>query len=134
MKHLLYILLALLPMIAPAQDTIPADSTEGLCIMVFTPMPEFPGGQKALLEYVSNNVHYPESLYDTNITGRIICQFSIQPDGTITDIEVIRSLGYPEFDKEAIRVISKMPKWVWNRDPGEYAPIRYTMPIDFKHP
>lgn len=135
MKRLILILLAcLLPVMAQAQDTIPADSTEGLCIMVFAPVPEFPGGQKALFEYVSNNVHYPKSLYDTNITGRVICQFSIQPDGTITDIEVVRSLGYPEFDKEAIRVISEMPKWVWNRDPGEYAPMRYTLPIDFKHP
>ena len=135
MKHLTHILLAcLLPVMAQTQDTIPADSTEGICIMVFAPVPEFPGGQKALFEYVSNNVHYPESLYDTNITGRVICQFSIQPDGTITDIEVVRSLGYPEFDKEAIRVISEMPKWVWNSDPGKYAPMRYTLPIDFKHP
>ena len=128
MKRLLYIFLScLLPLIVQAQDTIPADSEQEIFIDRYN-VPEFPGGQKALFEYLANNVRYP----DADITGRVIVQFLVQADGSITDIEVIRSLGYPEFDEEAKRVISEMPKWVWKRDPGKYAPVRYTVPVNFK--
>ena len=133
MKRLLFILLAcLLPFIAQAQDIIPADTIGEFCIQIIMPMPEFPGGHKALFEYLSNNVHYPEQAVKDSIEDRVICQFSVQADGSITDIEVVRSLGYPKLDEEAKRVISEMPKWVWKRDPGKYAPVRYTVPVNFK--
>ena len=128
MKRLFPILLAcLLPFIAQAQDTIPADSEQEIFIDRYN-WPELPGGQKALFEYLANNVRYP----DADITGRVIVQFLVQADGSITDIEVVRSLGYLELDEEAKRVISEMPKWVWKRDPGKYAPVRYTVPVNFK--
>ena len=128
MKRLFPVLLAcLLPLIVQAQDTIPADPDQEIFIDRYD-MPEFPGGQKALFEYVSNNVHYP----DADITGRVVVQFLVQADGSITDIEVVRSLGYPEFDEEAVRVISEMPKWVWKHDPGDSAPMRYFVPVNFK--
>ena len=133
MKRLFPILLAcLLPFIAQAQDTIPADSIGEFCIQIIMPMPEFPGGHKALFEYLSNNVHYPEQAVKDSIEDRVICQFLVQADGSITDIEVVRSLGYPKLNEEAKRVISEMPKWVWKRDPGKYAPVRYTVPVNFK--
>ena len=128
MKRLVPILLAcLLPLIVQAQDTIPADSEQEIFIDRYN-VPEFPGGQKALFEYLANNVRYP----DADITGRVIVQFLVQANGSITDIEVIRSLGYPEFDEEAVRVISEMPQWVWKHDPGDSAPMRYTVPVNFK--
>ena len=133
MKRLFPILLAcLLPIIAQAQDTIPADSIGEFCIQIIMPMPEFPGGHKALFEYLANNVHYPEQAVKDSIEGRVICQILVQADGSITDIKVVRSLGYPELDEEAVRVISEMPKWVWKRDPGKYAPVRYIVPVTFK--
>lgn len=132
MKRLIPILLTcLLPFMAQAQDAIPADSDGEIFIDIYI-VPEFPGGQKALFQYLSNNVHYPEQAAKDSIEDRVICQFLIQADGTITDIEVVRSLGYPELDQEAIRVISEMPKWVWTSDPSKYAPMRYTLPINFK--
>ena len=132
MKRIIPILLAcLLPFMAQAQDTIPADSDGEIFIDIYI-VPEFPGGQKALFQYLSNNVHYPEQAAKDSIEDRVICQFLIQADGTITDIEVVRSLGYPELDQETIRVISEMPKWVWTSDPSKYAPMRYTLPINFK--
>ena len=128
MKHFLPILLScLLPFIAQAQDTIPAGSEQEIFIDRYN-VPEFPGGQKALFEYLANNVRYP----DADITGRVIVQFLVQADGSITDVEVVRSMGYPKFDEEAKRVISEMPKWVWKHDPGEFAPVRFTVPVDFK--
>lgn len=133
MKRIIPILLVcLLPFMAQAQDTIPADSIDGISIQILVPIPEFPGGQKALFQYLSNNVHYPEQAAKDCIEDRVICQFLVQADGTITDIEVVRSQGYPELDQEAIRVISEMPKWGWTSDPSKYAPMRYTVPINFK--
>ena len=132
MKRLFPILLAcLLPFIAQAQDTIPAGSEQEIFIDRYN-VPEFPGGQKALFEYLASNVRYEDLVWDADITGRVVVQFLVQADGSITDIEVVRSLGYPEFDEEAVRVISEMPKWVWKRDPGKYAPVRYTVPVNFK--
>ena len=137
MKHLFPILLAfLLPFIAQAQvkDTIPNYlEDDDVIIGPFAySFPEFPGGHKALFEYLSNNVHYPEQAVKDSIEDRVICQFLVQADGSITDIEVVRSLGYLELDEEAKRVISEMPKWVLKRDPGKYAPVRYTVPVNFK--
>ena len=133
MKRLVPVLLAcLLPFVMQAQDTIPSDSIGEFCSHIVTPMPEFPGGQKALFEYLASNVRYEDLVWDADITGRVVVQFLVQADGSITDIEVVRSLGYPEFDEEAKRVISEMPKWVWKHDPGEFAPVRFTVPVDFK--
>ena len=132
MKRLFPILLAcLLPFIVQAQDTIPAGSEQEIFIDRYN-VPEFPGGQKALFEYLASNVRYEDLVWDADITGRVVVQFLVQADGSITDIEVIRSLGYPEFDEEAVRVISEMPKWVWKCDPGDSAPMRYTVPVNFK--
>ena len=132
MKRLFPILLAcLLPLIVQAQDTIPAGSEQEIFIDRYN-VPEFPGGQKALFEYLASNVRYEDLVWDADITGRVVVQFLVQADGSITDIEVVRSLGYPKLDEEAKRVISEMPKWVWKRDPGKYAPVRYTVPVNFK--
>jgi len=133
MKRLVPILLScLLPFIAQAQDTIPADSEQEIFIDRYN-WPELPGGgQKALDEYLANNVHYPEQAVKDSIEDRVIVQFLVQADGTITDIEVIRSLGYPEFDEEAVRVISEMPKWVWKHAPGDLAPMKFIVPVNFK--
>ena len=132
MKRLFPVLLAcLLPLIVQAQDTIPADSEQEIFIDRYN-VPEFPGGQKALFEYLASNVRYEDLVWDADITGRVVVQFLVQADGSITDVEVVRSLGYPELDEEAKRVISEMPKWVWKRDPGKYAPVRYTVPVNFK--
>ena len=132
MKRFIPIFLAcLLPIIAQAQDTIPAGSEQEIFIDRYN-VPEFPGGQKALFEYLASNVRYEDLVWDADITGRVVVQFLVQADGSITDIEVVRSLGYPEFDKEAVRVISEMPKWVWKHDPGDSAPMRYTVPVNFK--
>lgn len=132
MKRLFPILFAcILPFIAQAQDTIPAGSEQEIFIDRYN-VPEFPGGQKALFEYLASNVRYEDLVWDADITGRVVVQFLVQADGSITDIEVVRSLGYPEFDEEAVRVISEMPKWVWKCDPEKYAPMRYTVPVNFK--
>ena len=126
MKRLILILIVcLLSIIAQAQDTIPSDPDQEIFIDRYD-MPEFPGGQKALFEY------FPEQAVKDSIEDRVIVQFLVQADGTITDIEVIRSKGNPMFDEEAVRVISEMPQWVWKHDPGDLAPMRFIVPVNFK--
>ena len=116
-----------------AQDTIFVDSDgEEYIVDRLPPVPQFPGGQQAFAQYLIQNTHYLDLVWDADITGRVIVQFLVQADGSITDVEVVRSMGYPKFDEEAKRVISEMPKWVWKHDPGEFAPVRFTVPVDFK--
>ena len=134
MKRLFPILLVcLLPLIVQAQDTIFVDSDgEEYIVDRLPPVPQFPGGQQAFAQYLIQNTHYLDLVWDADITGRVIVQFLVQADGSITDVEVVRSMGYPKFDEEAKRVISEMPTWVWKHDPGEFAPVRFTVPVDFK--
>lgn len=93
--------------------------------------PEFPGGRDALFTYLSSNVHYPESAHKKGIQGRTICQFVVNKDGSIVDVEVIRSAGNIDLDKEAVRVISNMPNWKPGMIDGKTVRVKYTIPINF---
>ena len=94
-------------------------------------MPQFPGGMKALMEYmeyISTNLRYPEEAKDLCLHGRVIIGFTVKEDGSITDVEVVRSL-HPIVDAEAVRVISKMPKWQPGMQDGKPVPVKYTVPV-----
>ena len=90
-------------------------------------MPEFSeGGQKALLAFIADNI--PE-----NITGegRATVSFTVEKDGSLNDIRVIRSSSYKELDDEAIRIIRKMPKWIPGQQRGKPVKVKFTVPVDF---
>lgn len=95
-------------------------------------MPQFPGGRDSLLTFLSANVKYPKELGDAHISGRVIVQFIVDTDGAITDVVVVRSSGEPLLDKEAMRVVKKMPKWTPGKHEGKTVRVRYTIPINFK--
>ena len=92
-------------------------------------MPEFPGGQQALLRYLSENVKYPQVAADNGIQGRVICEFVVNADGSIVDVKVSRSGGDSSLDKEAVRVVKAMPKW--NPGKGKAVRVKYTLPVKF---
>jgi TonB family protein len=94
-------------------------------------MPQFPGGDVGL--YVAKNFHYPQTpmCYDGGISGRFVCQFVIEKDGSVSNIHIIKSLD-PECDKEIVRVISSMPKWIPCEQNGQKVRVRYTLPISFR--
>ncbi len=100
-------------------------------LSVVEDMAEFPGGQQALIKYLSENVKYPAIAQENGIQGRVICQFVVNKDGAIIDIEVVRSGGDPSLDKEAVRVIKSMPKWKPGQQRGKPVRVRYTVPINF---
>jgi TonB family protein len=89
---------------------------------------EFPGGQKAWLEFLSNNLQYPDSLQ--NIKGQVILKFVVSPMGIIENVEVIKSL-HPILDQEAIRVIRKSPKWKPAKQNGKKVKTIIRQPIGF---
>ena len=92
---------------------------------------EFPGGDKALMKFLSENVKYPIIAQENGIQGRVVCQFAISKDGDIIDVVVVRSGGDPSLDKEAVRVIKSMPKWKPGKQHGKAVRTRYTLPVKF---
>lgn len=94
-------------------------------------MPSFPGGVKALMDYLNKNIKYPAAAENKNIQGRVIVQYIVQKDGSITDVKVVKSV-HPLLDAEAIRVTATMPKWIPGENNGNPVSVRYTMPITFR--
>ena len=94
-------------------------------------MPEFPGGTVELMKYLNSNVKYPIIAQENGIQGRVIVQFTVRRDGSIDDIEVVRSAD-PNLDKEAIRVIKSMPNWTPGEQRGKKVNCKFTVPVVFK--
>jgi protein TonB len=94
-------------------------------------MPSFPGGEAALMQYLSKNIKYPPFAEENNIQGRVICTFVVERDGSVSDIRIARSVD-PSLDKEAIRVVSGMPKWIPGRQNGQMVRVKYTLPVTFR--
>jgi protein TonB len=94
-------------------------------------MPSFPGGDAALFKFLSDNVKYPVIAQENGIQGRVICQFVVNRDGSIVDVEVVRPVD-PSLDKEAIRVIKSMPNWSPGKQRGKAVRVKYTLPVNFR--
>ena len=116
---------------APVEAPVEEEEEEVVFVVVES-MPEFPGGQQALFKYLSENVKYPVIAQENGIQGRVICQFVVNKDGSIVEVEVVRSGGDPSLDKEAIRVIKSMPKWKPGKQRGKAVRVKYTVPVNFK--
>jgi protein TonB len=94
-------------------------------------MPEFPGGDLALLKYIKLETKYPDIAIRNDIQGRVFVQFVIGKDGSINQVEILRGVD-PSVDKEAIRVVKSMPKWRPGKQNGKPVFVRYQVPINFK--
>ena len=93
--------------------------------------PQFPGGPAELMAWLGKNIRYPVLAQENGIQGRVICQFVVGSDGSVRDVKVMRGVD-PSLDKEAIRVIQSMPKWIPGRQNGKAVSVRYTLPVTFK--
>lgn len=93
--------------------------------------PEFPGGQGALLEYIGRNTQYPAEAIENNIEGRVILKFVVNPDGSADRIEILKGVD-PLLDKEAIRVVSTLPKFKPGKQNGMPVAVWYTVTVLFK--
>jgi len=117
---------------APVEQVVEEEEQEEEIFMVVETMPEFPGGQAELFKYLSENVKYPVIAQENGIQGRVICQFVVNKDGSIVDVQVVRSGGDASLDKEAVRVIKSMPKWKPGKQRGKAVRVKYTVPVNFK--
>lgn len=94
-------------------------------------MPSFPGGNAALMEYLSKNVKYPVVAQENGVQGRVVVSFVVERDGSITDVKVVRSVD-PSLDREAARVVSSMPKWIPGKQNGSTVRVKYNVPVAFR--
>ena len=92
--------------------------------------PTFPGGTAALMSWLSQNIKYPVIAAENGVKGRVIVQFVVEKDGSITDVVVVKSVD-PSLDKEATRVIKNMPHWIPGRQNGSPVRVRFTVPVTF---
>ena len=99
--------------------------------LVVEEQPEFPGGQQKMMKYLSENVRYPVIAAENGIQGRVICQFVVEKDGSITDIVVVRGVD-KSLDNEAIRLIKTMPKWKAGKQRGKAVRVKFTLPVNFR--
>ena len=94
-------------------------------------MPTFPGGEAELMKFIRDNLKYPVIAQENGIQGRVILRFVVSKTGTIDNVTVLRSLD-PTCDKEAIRVVKSMPKWIPGKQNGNNVPVYFTLPVVFK--
>ena len=94
-------------------------------------MPEFPGGMMAAMEFLAKNIKYPAAAQEAKIEGRVIVQFVVGKDGSISGLKVARGVS-PDLDAEALRVVGLMPKWNPGKQRGQAVSVKYTMPIMFR--
>ena len=94
-------------------------------------MPSFPGGNSALMQYLNSNIKYPAIAAENGVQGRVIVQFVVEKDGSITDVRVAKSVD-PSLDKEAARVVKSMPNWIPGKQNGSAVRVKYTVPVTFK--
>lgn len=91
--------------------------------------PHFPGGNGALLDWLSKNIHYTSGC--ASIQGRVVVSFFVEPDGSLSDIELVQKVD-PELDNEVLRVVKAMPKWIPASQNNKPIRAKFTMPITFR--
>lgn len=99
--------------------------------VVVEEQPTFPGGNEGMMEFLGENVKYPVEAQSNGIQGRVILNFVVMKDGSLTDINVVRGVD-PLLDAEAVRVIGEMPKWIPGKQRGQEVNVRYTLPVVFR--
>ena len=119
--------------IATLQDhkvIVDAEPEEKIFEVVEQPA-SFPGGDSAMMKWLNENIRYPVIAQENGIQGRVIIQFVVARDGSIDDIKVVRGVD-PSLDREAIRLVGEMPKWIPGKQGGTAVKVRFTLPIVFK--
>lgn len=100
--------------------------------MIVEQNPEFPGGSEGLNKYFQSNIRYPLKAQELGIQGKVFCQFTVRKDGTVGDVEVLRSSGDATLDAEAVRLVSKMPKWTPGKQQGKAVHCKFRVPVTFR--
>ena len=116
---------------APPPPPAPKPEVANKVFDVVEEMPSFPGGQGALMAFLSSNIKYPVVAQENGVQGRVIVSFVVERDGSISDVKVARSVD-PSLDREAQRVVKAMPKWKPGKQNGSAVRVKYTVPVVFR--
>ena len=109
----------------------PKHEEETKIFTVVEQMPLFPGGDAALMAYLRDNIHYPTVAAENGVQGRVVVGFVVERDGSITDVNVLRSVD-PSLDREAMRVVKGMPRWTPGKQNGSAVRVKYQVPVTFR--
>ena len=107
------------------------DVQEQEIFQIVEEMPSYPGGEGKLMEYVAKNIKYPQIARETGIQGRVFVGFVVEPDGSVSNVKVLRGIG-GGCDEEAMRVVKSMPKWKPGKQRGKAVRVSYMLPVNFK--
>ena len=100
-------------------------------LTVVEQMPQFPGGDGELMKFLNGEIKYPVVAAENGIQGRVVVRFVVGKDGKVSDVKVVKPLD-PSLDKEAVRVVQKMPNWVTGKQNGRNVAVYYTLPVTFR--
>ena len=113
------------------QHKVIAEDVENKVFDVVEQQPQFPGGMSELMKFLSDNIVYPQIALESGLQGRVIVQFVVNKNGEIVNIQVVNGVD-PFLDKEAVRVINTMPKWIPGKQNGQAVNVKFTLPVNFK--
>ena len=114
-----------------APEVVEEEVVEQEIFQIVEEMPSYPGGEKALLEYVAKNIKYPQIARETGIQGRVFVGFVVEPDGSVSNVKILRGIG-GGCDEEAMRVIKSLAKWKPGKQRGKAVRVSYQLPVVFK--
>jgi protein TonB len=115
----------------PPKQEPPPEPEEGKVFQYVEDMATFPGGSKALMQYIANNIRYPAIARDNHIQGTVVLKLIIEADGSISEVELLRGIG-GGCDREAIRLVKNMPKWIPAQQNDRNVRVQVILPIRFK--
>ena len=116
----------------PAQAMVADENYGGETVYdMVEELPAYPGGMEELMKFLQEHVKYPKAAQDKGTQGRVLVQFVVEKDGSITNVNVVRSVS-PELDAEALRVVKAMPNWTPGKHKGEAVRVKFTIPIVFR--
>jgi periplasmic protein TonB len=118
------------PVPSPPPPPSPSSPSEDMIFEVVEDSPTFVGGTEMLLQYIQSNLVYPKAAKDAKVEGRVFLRFVVWKDGSIGNIEILKSIGFG-CDEESVRITKAMPKWIPGKQSGKAVNTKYNMPISF---
>lgn len=114
----------------PVQREQEEEVVETEIFTVVESMPEFPGGEAAMMSFIAKNIKYPGFARESGIQGRVFVNFVVEPSGLVSNVKILRGIG-GGCDEEAIRVVQSMPKWTPGKQRGKAVRVSFNLPVRF---
>jgi TonB family protein len=130
-KPLLFVPLFFTFIVSTNAQNNPQKTNEDPIYYAVQKMPVFPGGEKALLDYINHNLKYPIDAQENEVQGTVIVRFVVSSEGKVEQVEVLRNVS-PSLDNEGVRVVSSLPDWTPGEENGKKVSVYYTLPLKFR--